>query len=218
MTISPASYGSAPGPGLLALVGFLVGGMLLLAVGLRSDLTLASSRRHLYATIVSGFFLVLGGISFPFLSIPLFGNIPLPLLGSLLLTIAWVFLLVSIMELCSVLPVLAYLLALLVGLPQFIGVPVFQSFTGAVLCGALVGCVPGRIIGGMLAGTHHPLGKAEVLVLGYTAAAATLASYMKSFTAVTFVLPVGLIVIVIILMSANQFDRTLILRASPREE
>lgn len=210
------AYPEVRAGGTLTLVCVVAGGLALLAAGMKSDLDRPASRRHLYGTLAGGALLFFGGLGVPVLTFPLLGSVGLGAPASLLVTMAWVFLVVSMIELCALIPLVAGGVALLIGAAAFYPIPVFETFAGLSLCGALMGGVIGRSVATVAFARNHPIEKSEVLVLGYVAAAATLATFMKTVTLAGFILPFGLLVLFVILMLTGTFDRSLLLRAGPR--
>lgn len=207
-------YPNVPPHGLL----WAMGGMALLHIaGLRSDMVGASTRRHFIATVLAALCLVAGGFRAPVLAIPGMGPVELHGLAGAGLTVLWVLLVVSIFEVCALVPLMAGLAALVVGVGVFLPIDSWKTLPGLILAGVLVGSVAGRSLGNTAMARSHPAEKSEILVLGYTAAVASLATYLKSLTAASLLLPVGIATVVVVVLVSQSFDRSLILRASPRE-
>jgi hypothetical protein len=201
----------------LKLLCVVAGAMALFYAGLKSDLSKPSSRRHLYGTLIGAAALIVGGLHVRILALPGLGALEVGSLLGVIFTIGWVFLLVSMLELCALVPLVAGGVALFIGAGVFMPLDVFENYEGLTLAGALMGGVLGRSIAVLVMTRSHPLEKSETLVLGYIIASMTLATYMKSFTLTGFILPLGIIVIGMVLLLTRSFDSSLILRPRPRE-
>lgn len=208
-----AASGVSPGP----LIGIVLGGIVLFGFTLKTDYSLPSSRRHFIGTILGGVLLFFAGQRIGYVGLPGFGNTSLMWLPSLLLTVGWVFLVVSMVEICSLLPMLTSLLALVLGAAVLMPVEVYQTASGQALGGVLAGGVIGRFIGSAMRGRSRPLEKTDTLVLGYLAAAATLSLFLKSATLAGLILPLALLVIFVVVLVLQSFERSIMLRTSPRE-
>jgi hypothetical protein len=212
----PAVYTPLEAGSPSALPCVVIGGLLLFALTLKSDLRLPSSRRHFLGTMGGALLLFLGGLRIPFVGIPGAGLTFLDPVTVLVLTLLWVFLFVSMIEICAMLPLLAGFVALGVGLIIFLPLGVKQTFPGQVLCGALIGALLGRFLGELAQGQTRPPDKTETLILGYFAAAATLSTFVKSIALAGFIVPLAVLTIVIIILLIHSFERSVILRSSPR--
>lgn len=212
-TDNPADSGSARHGLLWAMAGMAI----LHVAGLLSDMNRPSTRRHFIATILAGFCLVFGGFGSPYIGLPGLGTIELGRVAGAGLTVLWVFLVVSIFEVCALVPLMAGLAAVVVGIGAFLPIDAWKTVPGLVLAGILIGAVAGRSLGNAVLVRSQPSEKSEILVLGYTAAAASLATYLKSITMASLLLPIGIITVIIVVLVSQSFDRSLILRASPRE-
>ncbi|CAN5263744.1 hypothetical protein BH09SUM1_BH09SUM1_15250 [soil metagenome] len=186
-----------------------------LLCGAYSDRVRPSTRRHFSAAVVAGILVFVAGGGIRFLAIPGHGVYELPTVVSLIVTCFWVFLVIGTLEICSMLPLLAGAAALLVGMSVFIPYEVFKTYIGLTLCGTILGAMPGRVLGELITVRSHAYEKAEVLVLGYLVACATLSIFLKSIAG-AFIIPVGLVVVAAVILTTHSLDRSLILRAKPR--
>lgn len=194
-----------------------LGGLVLLVAGMTSDFGRPTSRIPVAGTLLAGVLVFLGGLRITYLGLPGVGSFTLEGAASLLATMAWVFLVVSVVELCALLPLASGAVALVVGSAVILPVGAWRSGVGFVLCGALLGGVAGRLAGELLRARSRPPAKSETLVLGYFVATATLSTFLKSATAAALVLPLVLGAIMVVLLGLQSMDRSLLLRPSPRE-
>ena len=200
----------------VALPWALAGAVVLLLVGLRSDYSKPRSRNHLLGTLIAGFLCFLGGFAFSHSKLPFLGPVELGLLAGCLLTLLWVFLVVSMVELCSLLPLAAGAISFLVGASILLPLDAWRTPEGILLCGALMGSAVGRLVGMMLVVRSDPHEKADILVMGHLVACAVLATFLKSVTVAALILPVGFIATLFVLVGLQSFDRLTILRETPR--
>jgi hypothetical protein len=213
--VAPAGDPASAGPS--GRLGWIVlGGIVLMVAGSQTDFGRPSLRRHMMATLAAGLLAAAGGFGFRHLGLPGGGALGLHLVASVVLTLALVFLVVSMVELCSLVPLLVGLTSFAAGGLGLLPVRYWESYAGMVLFGTLMGTSLGRLAGQLLAIRSTPHAKADVLVVGYLIAAAVLAAFLKSLTMAAFVLPVGFLATVVVLLGLQGFDRGILLRASPR--
>ncbi len=192
-------------------------GLVFFLIVLHSDFRRPRSLRHTQATLAAGLILAAGGMGAPFLALPGLGLYIPGFLESALLTIFWVYLLVGLLEICSLMPALAGLITMAVFALSVIPGASYPSTAGQVLAAALAGAVVGRGLGGMLAGRLRVATKSESLFLGYMVAASTLALFLKSVTIAALVLPLSIGVLILIVLGLQGFERSLLLRKLPRK-
>lgn len=214
--LGEARYGLEKGNGSTALIGAFVGGLIMLGAGLMTERTRPSSRRHFSAVVLGGISLTVGGLGVPHLTLPFMGTADLSQHWMLLITIAWVFLVTGLFEVLGVIPVLSGVAGLLAGSVMLLPVGFFHSFAGFVLCGSMLGVLLGRFVGQLFSAQSRSSGIAEVLVLGYTASAATLTVFAKSVVIASFIIPIGAIATVLVLLLMHSLGGSLVLRQTPR--
>ncbi len=203
-----------PGEGL----GWIVaGGVAMLVFCRLSDVSLPSSRRHVIATLVAGLILCVGGFRLPFVGVPGIGSVSLDAITASALTLIWVFVIVGLVEVLALLPLLTGLLCLVIGLVSFVPGLTRETYAGSALGGVLVGAMLGRAVAEVLRRRPRIPSKSETLFVAYLVAAATLALFVKSLTLAGLVLPVGIVTIVMVILAVQGFERSLVLRPSPRE-
>lgn len=202
------------GPNLLWLV---IAAIPVFAAGLVTDYSRPATKRHFWGTIIGAAILLLGGFGIPYIGVPGMGTVALGAPGSILLTLFWTFIVVGIFELCALLPLLSGFIALLIGLTVWLPLDVRVTFSGLALSGCLVGGLLGHALGQLLKAESRPPDKADTLVLGFFCAAATLTTFLKSVTLTGVILPFAALTIGVILLGMRSFERSLLLRASPRE-
>lgn len=201
------------------LAGIAVGGVFPLAAGLLSDMKRPSSERHL-AALAAGVAVAAGmGVLIPYTGF--FGIAP-PMafapIASLIVTAVWFFIVASIVELAGLFPAFAGLVALVLsglawGLGTDLGIPESEALPPLVF-----GAVLGRAAGGIVFGGGRMLDKSEVLTLGYFCAVVTTLSFTKTFAIASVILPIGFVAVVIVLLAMRTFERSLLLRPTPRGE
>ena len=187
-----------------------------IALGAISDFGRQRSERHALGLAGTGIILTLVGFSVFSVSSPLGGTVYLGGLLSALLTLLWLFLLVSIVELSSLVPlgmavlgVALPLVVVMIGGPQ-------QSAASYALAGITAGAVIGRLLADLAQGRPAPYGKAEVFALGIWLTAMLNVAFLKSVVLVGFVLPLAVLASGIIVLSIRAFERSLLLRDTPR--
>ncbi len=198
----------------------LIGATLVYFMTHRSDVVGPSSKRHVIATLLGGFLVYLGGYGVTYLGLPGMGSLSLPPLLGILLTLFWVFLIVSIFEILSLIPMAMTLVILGIAILEFIGDGVFQvrhSFPGTVVSGALLGTLIGTTLGELLLGRSRVPEKSDVLVAGFYAAFALLSMFLKSLAFTSIILPTALIVLLMVMLGFSSFEKSILLRSSPRE-
>jgi hypothetical protein len=200
-----------------SLYWLVLGGVLLFVLTLKSDLAIARSKRHFFATLFAAVFLYLGGFQITYAWIPFMGSVAFSTLGSVILSLVWIVLVVSLVELCSLMPMLTGFVAIVLGLFIFLPMQVYSTYTGLVLGGALVGVVIGRFAGGLCRGELRAPEKTENLMIGYTIAATTLTLYLKSLALTGLVVPLSALTIFVVIMVLQGFDNSMMLRSRPRE-
>lgn len=212
---SPAGYifGAGPRLELLALAA-----VPLAAVALVSDLRRPSSERHAAGLLVSGVALALSGFSIFVLSAPGGSTVGVSALWQMVLTVAWLFLMASIVELVSLVPFGVPALVLGLSAVLLAAGGLHHSLAATALAGLIPGALAGRLAADGAMGRRRTWGKTEVFLLGLWLTAMTNASFLKSVALAGFVLPLGLVAVGAILLSLRAFERSLILRATPRAE
>ncbi len=216
-----AIHGAGGGAAALAegpnLIIAMLGGIPLYIAGLETDARRPRSERHLAATLIGGLILCFSDFRINYIGIPGLGVFSLPAVAGGALTILWVFLVVSIVEVAGLLPLLSGLIALAIGglgcIPG-LGRP---TASGYALSGILAGAALARGVGGLVFSSGRSLEKAEILTLGYVCAVTTLATFMKSVALAGVILPLSLVTIVLILILMHGFEETILLRAKPRD-
>ncbi|MEO8376872.1 MAG: hypothetical protein ABI579_04310 [Candidatus Sumerlaeota bacterium] len=214
--IGAAAYAPLEPGSRMALPMVIAGGIALCLFALPTDVNLPSSRRHFIGTLTAAALLFAGGLQIPFIAIPGLGVHTLGGPTAFVLTLVFVFLFVSMIEICATVPVLMSLVAVAVGLMTFVPLRVNQTVPGQVLCGELVGAIVGRLLAQIAGGKGRPLDKTEVLVVGYFSAAAALSTFVKGLATAGFILPLGVVTIIFVTLAIHGFERTTILRSSPR--
>lgn len=151
----------------LGLFGVMAGGLLLFAAGLRTDYAQPSSRRHFQGTIAAGVLLSLGGLGASYVAVPGSGNIGLGALFGLLFTLVWVFVVVGLMEILSLVPLLTGAICLVIAGLSIFPASVYESFPGQVVGGVLGGAILGTFLAELFRGQTRPATKADSLVAGF---------------------------------------------------
>lgn len=195
----------------------LAGTVVLLLFVLRSDYRGPSSKRHALGAVLAAVLLAIGGLGIAPTAVPLVGGALPAALVTLFATMAWVFIVVAVIEICSLIPLLAPVVVLAIGSAMHLPTDAFGSYTGFVLSGVLIGGLVGRMLAEFFRGRARVLEKSEVLLLGYLSAAATLATFLKGMTFAGIVLPVAMLTIIAALIAMQGFEKTILLRAKPRE-
>lgn len=197
---------------------WVIGGILVVyTAGLRSDfLRKHSTRRHTIATVAAALLLFVGGLRISFVGIPGLPTLVTGLLIGLVLTILWVFLIVSVIEIGALIPFLAGGAALLMGAATLVFDANHPTWPGHVITGTLMGAILGRGMPELFFAYSRPPEKSEVLVLGFLTACSTLAVYTKTFALTGMVFPVGAAAVIAVLLFTQSMDRSLMLRPTPR--
>jgi hypothetical protein len=201
------------------IAGIAIGGMFPLAAGLLSDIKRPSSERHL-AALAAGVAVAAGvGVLIPYTGF--FGIAPameFAPIASLAVTALWFFIVASIVELAGLFPAFAGLVALVLsGLAWGLGAELVLP-AGEAMPPLVFGAVLGRAVAGIVFGGGRMLDKSEVLTLGYFCAVLTTLSFTKSFAIASVILPIGLVAVVIVILVMRAFERSLLLRPTPRGE
>jgi len=215
--LAAAPPSSVSETGVIAGIG--LGGVIPFAAGLLSDVKRPSSERHLAALVAAAVVASGVGVVIPYTGF--FGFAPameFAPFASLAVTAIWFFIVASIVELAGLFPALAGLVALVLsalawGLGNDLGTPAGEAMPPLVF-----GAVLGRAIAGMVFGGGRMLDKSEVLTLGYFCAVVTTLTFTKSFAIASVILPIGIVAIVIVILAMRTFERSLLLRPTPRGE
>ncbi len=185
----------------------------LLVLALISDFGRPRSERHAIGLLLTGLILGLAGMP-----IVRFLDVPLGPLWQVIATVLWLFLMVSIVELVSLVPLGLLLFTLaLTGVIWASGGDQ-QSVSSYTLAGVSAGAVIGRTLADALGSKLVPWGKAEIFALGLWLSVATMVALLKSVAFAGFVLPLAILAVGLILISIQTFERTLLLRETPRSE
>lgn len=200
----------------LAMWVVLLGSLLVFGMCHGTDGGVPSSRRHFVGTVGGALLLALGGLRMPYIGIYGGGAVELGVLPSVLLTVAWVFVFVGTVEICAMLPMLAPLVAMVVGGLTLLPIGFTETYPSQALSGVLMGGVLGRFLGEFQRGMSRPPEKSEIMVLGYVASAVTLVTFVKSLALAGFILPIGLLTLFAIVLAMYGFERSIMLRSAPR--
>jgi hypothetical protein len=212
----PAPPPRGLGPALWPLV---LAALPLAATTLASDFGRPSSERHALGVLLAGIALFAAGLSIQGLSNPVIrGTTAIGPVAQVIITIAWLFLLASIVELMSLVPGALTLVGVSLGTLVWILGGGGQTTASYTLAGIIVGALLGRAAGSLLRHEKLPMGKAEVFALGIWLTALSNLALLKSVAFAGFVLPLGALTIAVILVTLRAFERSLILRATPRSE
>ncbi len=185
----------------------------LIAATLVSDFGRSSSERHALGLLLAG--LVLGLAGMPIVR---FLDVPLAPLWQVVATVLWLFLMASIVELVSLVPLGVLLFTLALAGVIWASGGGQQSVASYTLAGAAAGAVIGRTLADAFSPRPVPWGKAEIFALGLWLSVATTVAFLKSVAFAGFVLPLAALAIGLILISIQTFERTLLLRVAPRAE
>lgn len=176
------------------------------------------SERHFVALMAAGVAAVPLGASIPFTDFAL-GGAPVPLApaASVIFTLLWLFLVASVIELGSLIPLLAPLIGggLAVLSWRFGGGP--QTFASYALAGVVLGGLAGHASASLLLRGGRFLSKADVLVLGWLSGTLTVLTFLKGMALVAVVLPLGFAGVVLVLLGIRSLERSLVLRPRPRD-
>lgn len=173
------------------------------------------SERHLGGVLVAALAAAVGGARIGFLGTG-DGYWHLPLWLAIAATVLWVAAVVMVMELTSVVPFVVGIVAIGVALAGEFLPGAFATPGGSVLAGAIMGACAMRALLGLVPGAGGALDRGEVLVLGHAVALLTVMSVMKGATLAGVVVPAALLAVLLVLVSVGGFDRSLLLRPSPR--
>lgn len=201
------------GPSLLWLIVLSIP---LWTLSLRSDFFKPKSEYHMIGLIISGILMWFLGFHIFILTNPLTGTTALSPLISIVLTVIWLVLFTSILEVVSLIRYGVTILILILSLTVIIGGGLEHSVASNILAGMLPGVVLGRFLALRLTSKRVYYGKAEIFLLGLWATAMLNVSFLKSVALVGVVLPVGAFTVIVIILMIRAFERTLILRETPR--
>ena len=211
----PGASGLKTGPALWPLA--LAAAPLVIAA-LLSDFRRPRSERHAAGLLLSGMALFSTGFAIVILTIPLKGTVAVGMAGQLLLTTIWLFLLASIVELVSLIPLGVGIIGLAMAGVIWLSGGEQQSVASFGLAGIITGALGGRALGDLVRRRRLALGKAEIFGLGIWLTALTNISFLKSVALAGFVLPLGALAVAVILLTIRGFERSLLLREAPRNE
>lgn len=191
----------------------------LLITALRSDFGQPSSERHGLGLLGSGLAMAFLGYSIFVLTAPWQGgSIGLAPVLEIIITVLWLFLLASIVELVSLIPMGVTLLGLALSAVVWLSGGHQQTVASYSLAGMVAGALIGRAIADLIFRRSVPWGKTEIFALGFWLTAMTNVAFLKSVAFAGFVLPLGVIAVAIIVVSIRAFERSLLLRETPRAE
>jgi hypothetical protein len=216
MVITAGVLGAMGGAEGTSLLFAAAAGMLLLGVGLWSERHGRATRSHALGSVGAALLLFAGGISSPVLTLPGIGTAWIGTPLSFLISVGWVFLMIGLIELCSLLPFVAAAVGMLVGSIVLLPITFHETYAGYALCGMLLGAIPGRFLGELFAFRSRSHTMPEVLVLGLFIGAASLATFVKGFTGMLVVVPVLLATTAAVILVTHSLDSGLILRRKPR--
>ncbi|MCB2154737.1 hypothetical protein KQI84_07600 [bacterium] len=211
----PGSDGLRMGPSLWPLA--LAAAPLVIAA-LLSDFGRPRSERHALGLLLSGIALFSAGFSIAILTIPLKGTVAVGMVGQVILTTFWLFLLASIVELVSLIPLGVGIFGLAMAGVIWLSGGEQQSVASFGLAGIITGALVGRALGDLVRRRRLALGKAEIFGLGIWLTALTNISFLKSVALAGFVLPLGALAVAVILLTIRGFERSLLLRGAPRND
>lgn len=190
----------------------------LLLLTLRSDFSRPKSERHFLGLLLSGAALSLFQFDILLLSNPLQGTIDLHPIVRLFVTMSWLVVLVSILEVVSLIPLGVFVLTLALCGVLFISGGLEQSVAASLLMGIPPGAVIGRAVIKVLLKQRVQYGHAEIFLLGLWITTMLNVSFMKSIALTGIVLPVGIFGVAVILITLRAFERSLILRNTPQTD
>lgn len=191
----------------------------ILIVTLMSDFGRPKSERHALGLIASGVAMTFVGFSVFILSSPLSGStISLNPFLVVFFTVVWLFLLASIVELVSLVPLGVPLFGMALSMVIWQSGGTQQTAASYTLAGIVAGAIVGRALADGILHRNLAYGKAEVFALGFWLTAMTNAAFLKSVALAGFVLPLGGLAVAIIVVMLRAFERSLLLRETPRAE
>ncbi|MDK2971048.1 MAG: hypothetical protein PWP23_803 [Candidatus Sumerlaeota bacterium] len=199
-----------------ALWPLLLAALPLLAAALKSDFGRPKSERHLLGLLGSGIVLSFVGFSVFIITAPWSGTVSLAPLLVVVFTVLWLFLLSSIVELVSLVPMGAPLFGLALSGVVWLSGGSQQTVASYTLAGMVAGAVLGRALADGVARRSLPYGKAEVFALGLWLTALTNVAFLKSVALAGFVLPLGVLTVGIVVVMLQAFEKSLLLRETPR--
>ncbi len=207
--------GIAADAGILSLIG-VVGLCIFLPIDNPRFIVRRKGLQTLFSTIAAGVLLYIAGLRIQYFALAGMSSVDLSAIASLVATTLWVFIIVGLVEMLALVPLLLGILCIIVGSASLLPIEVYKSIAGQSLGGILVGFVAARILAEIVAGKPRTLEKSEVLIVGYLLAAASISMFIKSLALAGLILPVSLIVLVVMILVIQGFDRELLLRPSPR--
>ncbi len=190
----------------------------LIILMLKSDLGRPKSERHLLGLLLSGGALSLFQFDILLLSNPIQGTIDLHPLLRLLVTAGWLVVLVSVLELVSLIPLGVFVLTITLCGVLFVSGGLEQSVAASLLMGMPPGAVIGRAMTKQLLAQRVQYSRTEVFLLGLWITTMLNVSFMKSIALTAIVLPVSIFGVVVILITLRAFERSLILRNTPQTD
>lgn len=200
------------GPPLWAVV---LAAMPLLALVLPSDRSRPRSERHALGLFLSGLVMSVAGYSIFILTAPGQGTIALGPVLVIVVTVLWLVLLASMTELVSLLPLGLPLFGLALSAVVWLSGGPQQTVASYALAGIIAGAILGRLTADALRGRTVPWGKGEIFALGFWLTAMTNVAFLKSVAFAGFVLPLGVVAVVVVVLSLRAFERSLLLRDTP---
>lgn len=200
-------------------IGWLIPASIpLLFLMLKSDLSRPKSERHLIGLLLSGLALSFFHFDILLLSNPIQGTIDLHPLLRLLVTVGWLVLLVSILELVSLIPLGVFVLTLTLCGVLYVSGGLEQSVAASLLMGLPPGAVIGRAIAKQIFQQRVQYSHTEIFLLGLWITTMLNVSFMKSIALTGIVLPISIFAVVVILITLRAFERSLILRNTPQTD
>jgi len=205
----PRGFGQPIAPLALALVP-------LVAATLFSDFRGPRSERHLAGLVGAGAVLALMGFPIFIVTSPFAGTVDVAPIWQILLTVLWLVLLASIVELAGLVSAGAAVLGLAVAGVVFLSGGEQQTTASHLLSGIVAGAICGRVLAGQLVGKRFPMGKSDVFALGLWMTGMTTAAFLKGVTLAAFVFPLSVLALALIILGLRAFESSLLLRETPR--
>ncbi|MBX3730823.1 MAG: hypothetical protein KF858_16725 [Candidatus Sumerlaeia bacterium] len=190
----------------------------ILVLALRSDVSRPRSERHIAGLLATGLLLAFAGFAVDHVTAPWSGTVSLAPVVTVVVTVLWLFLLASIVELVGLVPMGVPLFGLALSLVVWLSRGSQQTTASYALAGIVAGAVLGRLLIDALLRRGFAYGKAEIFALGVWLTAMTTVSFLKSVALAGFVLPLGVLAVGLVVVMLRAFERSLILRETPRAE